>query len=107
MKARDLVRKQCDKHNWWTLFWFALFGGCVLVLALCELLWVTWLPLAGCAIGLFVTAKLWSPKCPFCLKTSISIQYDKIGNFCESCGESFDRQLAMKPDAEKATQIGG
>ena len=105
MKARDIIQKQRDSLNYWILFWFGTFGGSVMILAFCEMLWATWFPLVGCAIGLAASTKISGmPKCPFCSKTPSSIRHRQISNFCESCGESFDRQIIEKKSLPTKTQ---
>ena len=107
MIARNQIRKQL------TRMYLAILG-LVIVFALsfllCALTGSTLILISGIAIfgiGFYVSLNFAGPKCPFC-DSSITTRGDKIGNYCNDCGKSFDKKIpSQKIDSNNNPQSVG
>ena len=96
MKARDQIHRQATLNNYNTLGWALVFAITVVTLTFSDALTWTWIPASICIPCWLITQRFLHPNCPFCHHSSHSITRSVIGEFCENCGESFDRELVAK-----------
>ena len=96
MKVKEKIRQQATINNYNTLTWFSIFSLAVLILAIADALPWVWLPAVVCLPIWLVSHYFLHPTCPFCKKIPASLGDGVVANFCEICGESFDRELGEK-----------
>ena len=97
MKAREQIKRRDTINNYSTLAWFVAFALSLVALAFLDSLIWAWVPAIACSLGWLISMKFLIARCPFCDHIPSSIERGVIENYCESCGESFDRQVIKKP----------
>ena len=97
MNVREQIKRQSTINNYSTLAWVLIFSLAVVILSIADALAWAWLPAVICISAWLVLHKMLHPKCPFCDYVSVSmVEHGIVGNFCENCGESFNRELVEK-----------
>lgn len=92
MIVRDKIKQQLTKTNLLVLACVLVFSFSLVATAITD---VSGFLIAGAIASgsglVFVLSRV-SPKCPFCDSNVVS-RGDRIGNYCNDCGNSFDKKI--------------